>query len=81
MIIGLSVRLLVGIHFYFFLIGTGICSFGFLFMVNSGNKFANTWFPSDKVTLINSLVMFAIFTSDALGYSMSTYIIDKNSTK
>lgn len=81
MVLGLLVRLLMNVHFYFFFLGTFFCSLGFCFMVSGANRFANLWFPKHQIFLINSICVFAIFASDALGTFCSTYLIRENSSK
>ncbi len=81
MILGLLVRLLINVHFAFFLVGTFISSLGFCFMINSANKFVNVWFPAKDVFMMNSLCVFSLFASDALGVFCSAIFIDKSSTK
>jgi hypothetical protein len=81
MCVGLTIRCLINVHFYFFLLGTFITSFGFCFMLSSANKFANLWFPRKQIFLVNSLALFALFASDSVGFFSSTAFIDKNSSK
>lgn len=81
MTVGLTIRCLINVNFYFFLLGTFITSFGFCFMLSSANKFANLWFPTRQIFLVNSLCLFSLFASDSVGFFSSTAFIDKNSTK
>jgi hypothetical protein len=50
-------------------------------MLSSANKFANLWFPTRQIFLVNSLALFALFASDSVGFFSSTAFIDKSSTK
>jgi hypothetical protein len=75
MILGLLVRLLINVNYYFFCLGTLLCSFGFCFMISGSTKFANLWFPKSQIFLANSLCVFAIFGSDALGTLLSSFFI------
>lgn len=81
LILGLSIRLLINQHFYFFLAGTFITSLGFCFMMNSPNKFVVNWFPVNQTLLMNGLCMFSIFMSDSLGTFASAVFIDEDSDK
>ena len=81
MIIGVLIRLLINVNFYFMFLGTFICSLGFCFMISGANKFANIWFPHQQIFLVSSICVFGIFTSDALGTFLSSYFIREDSTK
>lgn len=81
MIIGLSVRLLINVNYYFFCLGTFFCSLGFCFMINAAPKFANLWFGKKEIFLVNSIVLFAMFASDAIGSVLSSYCIESDATK
>lgn len=79
--LGLTIRLLINYHFYFFIIGTFVTGLGFCFMLCSPNKFVVSWFPVQQISLMNSLCIFSIFMSDSLGTFASAAFLDKNSTK
>ena len=81
MIVGLLTRLLINVHFLLFFLGTFICSLGFCFMISGANKFANVWFPHHQIFLVNSICVFAIFASDAIGTFLSSFFIRKHSTR
>ena len=76
MISGQIVRLLINVNYYFFLIGTFICSLGFCFMISSANKFANLWFPRYQIFLVSTICMFGVFASDAVGTFASSAFIN-----
>ena len=80
-IVGLLIRLLISVNYYLFLVGTFITGFGFCFMMNSPNKFANLWFPVHQIPLVNAVCIFAIFASDSIGSFASAFFIKENATK
>ena len=81
MIMGLLVRMLINVNYYLFCLGTFLCSLGFCFMISGATKFANLWFPQSQIFLANSLCVFAVFGSDALGTFLSSYFIREDATK
>ena len=81
MITGILMRLLINVHFYFFIVGTFITGLGFCFMINSPNKFTITWFPTKEVALVNAICMFSIFASGSIGTFTSAIFIGTDSTK
>ncbi len=50
-------------------------------MISGANKFANVWFPHHEIFLANSICVFGLFASDAIGTFFSSYFIRKDSTK
>lgn len=44
MCLGLTLRCLINYHFYYFLVGTFLCSVGFCFTTSAANRFPNVWF-------------------------------------
>lgn len=44
LILGYLVRILISNQFWFYILGTYITSFGFIFILNGATKFTNTWF-------------------------------------
>lgn len=81
-IVGLLIRLLINLNYYFFLVGTFITGFGFCFMMNSPNKFAASWFPVQEIALVNSISVFAIFVSDSIGsFTSALFIKEETATQ
>jgi hypothetical protein len=80
MCLGLTLRCLINLHFYIFLIGTFFCSLGFCFTIGAANKFPNTWFLDKEIFLVKSLILFTMFAADTIGYFMSTAAITKESS-
>ena len=79
--LGLCVRLLINIHFNFFVVGTFLTGFGFCFMLSSPNKFVVNWFSVSQIPVMNAICMFSIFMSDSLGTFASAIFLDKTSSK
>lgn len=79
--LGLCVRLLINVNFYYFVAGTFLTGFGFCFMLNSPNKFVVNWFSVSQIPIMNAICIFSIFMSDSLGTFASAAFLDKKSTK
>jgi hypothetical protein len=45
MVIGYVIRIFINTHFWIFLLGTYLTSFGFIFITNASTKFTSVWFP------------------------------------
>lgn len=75
MCLGLCIRCLVNYWFGFFLIGTFLCSLGFCFITSTANKFPNIWFLDNEIFPVKSLILFALFASDTIGFYISTAFI------
>lgn len=81
MCLGLTLRCLINYSFYFFLIGTFLCSLGFCFITSAANKLPNIWFLDEEIFAVKSLILFVLFASDTVGFYLSTAFITKESTK
>lgn len=81
MIIGLLIRMLVNVNYFFFLAGTFVTSLGFCFMRSSANLFVHTWFPEKEIPIVNNMCLLSVFMSDSLVILLTSLFVGEGSSK
>jgi len=77
---GSFLRLFINPSFAIYVFGTFITTIGSIIVMSAPIKFVKNWFAARRASLVSAIVVFALYSSDALGIFMSALFVADDST-